>query len=113
MDIGSKPLSQDLLAVARRVMLRDLADETFAMFSREFSPVYFDSSDADCRAQGFSPRILHGVPSVASQIAVVGYGQRPASILADPRRARFAGVGGPGLVVASPPGADIALKPLA
>ncbi|MNY53608.1 DNA-binding transcriptional activator XapR [compost metagenome] len=45
------------------------------MFSRRVSPVYFDNLIATCRASGFSPRVLHEVRSVASQIAFVSYGQ--------------------------------------
>jgi DNA-binding transcriptional LysR family regulator len=45
------------------------------MFSRKVSPVYFDNLIATCRASGFSPRVLHEVRSVASQIAFVSYGQ--------------------------------------
>jgi DNA-binding transcriptional LysR family regulator len=83
--IVTRPLTQDRLAVAlpathalaraRRVRLRQLADEAFVMFSRQVSPVYFDSIIAGCQAQGFSPRILHDVRTVASQVAFVGCGQ--------------------------------------
>jgi len=45
------------------------------MFSRQVSPVYFDSLVASCRSNGFSPRIVHEVRSVASQVAFVGCGQ--------------------------------------
>lgn len=84
-DIVTRPLTQDRLAVAlpathplaqaKRVRLRQLADEAFVMFSRQVSPIYFDSIMAGCQAQGFSPRILHDVRTVASQIAFVGCGQ--------------------------------------
>jgi DNA-binding transcriptional LysR family regulator len=83
--IQSLPLAQDLLAVALprthrlagkpRIDLATLADEVFVMFSRQVSPVYFDSIISSCRACGFSPRILHEVRSVASQIAFVGCDQ--------------------------------------
>jgi DNA-binding transcriptional LysR family regulator len=58
-----------------RVRLASLADEAFVMFSRHFSPNYYDSIIATCRGAGFSPRVLHEVRSVASQIAFVGCGQ--------------------------------------
>lgn len=83
--IRSLPLTEDRLAVALprahaladtpRIGLAGLAEEEFVMFSRQVSPVYFDSLVASCRACGFSPRILHEVRSVASQIAFVGCGQ--------------------------------------
>jgi len=83
--IESLTLAQDKLAVAlpaahplvsrKRIHLRSLAEESFVMFSRQVSPVYFDSLVAACSAAGFSPRILHDVRSVASQIAFVSCGQ--------------------------------------
>ncbi|HWT37776.1 MAG TPA: LysR substrate-binding domain-containing protein [Paraburkholderia sp.] len=84
-SIRSLALKQDRLAVAMpkthrfaelpRVRLGALADEAFVMFSRHFSPNYYDSIIATCRGAGFSPRVLHEVRSVASQIAFVGCGQ--------------------------------------
>lgn len=83
--IQSMPLAQDRLAVALprthamadmpRIRLASLADQAFVMFSRQVSPVYFDSLIAACRASGFSPRVLHEVRTVASQVAFVGCGQ--------------------------------------
>lgn len=107
-DISMRPLTQDRLAVAvpathslataKRVRLRQLVDEAFVMFAREVSPVYFDSIIAGCQAQGFSPRILHDVRTVASQIAFVGCGQGLALIPA-------------GLKSLAPP--SVAVRPLA
>jgi DNA-binding transcriptional LysR family regulator len=83
--VESLPLKQDRLMVALpgthalaaspRVRLAALADEEFVMFSRQVSPVYFDGLVASCRSNGFSPRIVHEVRSVASQVAFVGCGQ--------------------------------------
>ncbi|KIF60351.1 LysR family transcriptional regulator [Pseudomonas fluorescens] len=84
-SIKSLPLLEDRLVVAMandhplasrtRISLPSLADEPLVMFARKVSPVYFDNLIATCRASGFSPRILHEVRSVASQIAFVSYGQ--------------------------------------
>jgi len=63
------------MAGTSRIRLGSLAGEDFVMFPRKVSPVYFDSLVASCRANGFSPRILHEVRSVASQVAFVGCGQ--------------------------------------
>ncbi|MNR33992.1 HTH-type transcriptional regulator GltC [compost metagenome] len=63
------------LASRKRISLSGLANEPLVMFSRKVSPVYFDNLIATCRASGFSPRVLHEVRSVASQIAFVSYGQ--------------------------------------
>jgi DNA-binding transcriptional LysR family regulator len=83
--IRSLPVTQDRLAVALphghplaesdEIPLASLAHEDFTMFSRRVSPVYFDHVLAACKAQGFSPRILHEVRSVTSQIAFGGCGQ--------------------------------------
>ncbi|MBW1249226.1 LysR family transcriptional regulator [Pseudomonas tolaasii] len=83
--IQSLPLQEDrlmvalpsthLLAARSRVSLASLASEPLVMFSRKVSPVYFDNLIATCRASGFSPRVLHEVRSVASQIAFVSCGQ--------------------------------------
>ena len=69
-------LPQDhAMAGMTRIRLGSLAEEEFVMFSRQVSPLYFDSLVASCRASGFSPRIIHEVRSVASQIAFVSCGQ--------------------------------------
>lgn len=83
--IKSMPLRADRLAVAlpgahplagkSRIWLAALAAEDFVMFYRRVSPGYFDSLIALCRDAGFSPRIVHEVSSVASQVAYVGCGQ--------------------------------------
>jgi DNA-binding transcriptional LysR family regulator len=84
-SIQSFPLTEDRLMVAlpvdhplasrKRISLASLATEPLVMFSRNVSPVYFDNLIATCRASGFSPRVLHEVRSVASQIAFVSCGQ--------------------------------------
>lgn len=84
-SVKSLPLTEDRLVVAlpsdhplasrKRISLSSLATEPLVMFSRKVSPVYFDSLIATCRASGFSPRVLHEVRSVASQIAFVSCGQ--------------------------------------
>lgn len=88
-DLGSGimsiPLREDRLAVAlpkdhplsarSRIRLASLAEEDFVMFYRRVSPGYFDSLVTACRNAGFSPRIVHEVNSVASQVAFVGCGQ--------------------------------------
>ena len=99
-DLGSGimsiPLREDRLAVAlpkghplsarSRIRLASLAEEDFVMFYRRVSPGYFDSLVTACRNAGFSPRIVHEVGSVASQIAFVGCGQGVALIPAAMKR---------------------------
>ena len=99
-DIGSgiksMPLREDRLAVAvpkahplsgkTRIRLASLAEEDFVMFFRRVSPGYFDNLVTACRNAGFSPRIVHEVNSVISQIAFVGCGQGVALIPAGMKR---------------------------
>lgn len=83
--LQSLPLSEDRLAVAlpndhplsasESISLQYLADETLVMASRDVSPVYFDYLVGQCKASGFSPRIVHQVRSVSSQVAFVSCGQ--------------------------------------
>ena len=69
------------LAARSRIGLASLASEPLVMFARKVSPLYFDKLIATCRAHGFSPRVLHEVRSVASQIAFVSCGQGIALVL--------------------------------
>lgn len=95
--IKSIALKEDRLAVALprshrladmpRIRLASLADEEFVMFSRHVSPVYYDSLVTTCRAAGFSPRILHEVRTVSSQIAFVGCGQGIALVASSLKKA--------------------------
>ena len=88
--IKSMPLCEDRLAIAlpkehpfsarSRIQLTSLAEEDFVMFYRRVSPGYFDNLLTSCRNAGFSPRIVHEVGSIASQIAFVGCGQGVALI---------------------------------
>lgn len=83
--VRSIALSEDRLAVALpkghplaqepAVALGALAEETLVMASREVSPVYFDHLVGLCQLNGFSPRIVHQVRSVSSQVAFVSCGQ--------------------------------------
>ncbi|CAG9225577.1 LysR family transcriptional regulator [Paraburkholderia tropica] len=94
--IESLPLAEDRLAVAvprghaladqARVRLRSLAGEPLVMSSRQVSPAYFDLLTAICRSNGFSPRVMHEVRSVTSQIAYVGCGQGVALVPASMRK---------------------------
>ncbi|SCU75273.1 LysR family transcriptional regulator [Cupriavidus necator] len=96
-SIQSVPLKEDRLAVALprthrlaempRIRLASLADEAFVIFSRHVSPVYYDSLIMTCREAGFSPRVLHEVRSVSSQIAFVGCGQGIALVPASLKKA--------------------------
>ncbi|MHA7685757.1 LysR family transcriptional regulator [Cupriavidus sp. PET2-C1] len=96
-SIKSIPLKQDRLAVALprthamaempRIRLASLAGEEFVMFARHVSPVYYDSLVSTCRTAGFSPRVLHEVRTVSSQIAFVGCGQGIALVPASLKKA--------------------------
>jgi len=83
--IATLPLTEDRLAVALpkqhalaalpRVRLQSLASEQWVMSARQVSPTYFDMLTSVCRAHGFTPRVMHEVRSVTSQIAYVSCGQ--------------------------------------
>ncbi|MGN8063411.1 LysR substrate-binding domain-containing protein [Ralstonia sp. 22111] len=94
--IATMPLAEDRLAVALprehalaalpRVRLQSLADEQLVMSSRQVSPVYFDMLTSVCRTHGLTPRVMHEVRSVTSQIAYVGCGQGVALVPASMRK---------------------------
>ena len=63
------------LAEAGEIPLAEIADSPMVMSSRKVSPVYFDSIVSACRKHGLSPRILHEVRSISSQLAYVSCGQ--------------------------------------
>ncbi|MGE8705612.1 MAG: LysR substrate-binding domain-containing protein [Achromobacter sp.] len=94
--ISTLSLTEDRLAVALpkdhklaalpRVRLQSLAAEQLVMSSRQVSPVYFDMLTAICRSHGFTPRVLHEVRSVASQVAYVGCGQGVALVPASMKK---------------------------
>lgn len=83
--IQSLPLAEERLAVAlpidhpkaaaAEIDLEALDEEAFVMASRDVSPVYFDYLIGVCKTNGFSPRVLHQVRSVATQVAFVSCGQ--------------------------------------
>ncbi|SDG93812.1 DNA-binding transcriptional regulator, LysR family [Pseudomonas benzenivorans] len=90
------PLTEDRLAVAiprdhplasrSRLSLANLADEPLVMSSRQVSPNYFDYLIGVCKANGLSPRVLHEVRSVTSQIAFVSCGQGVALVPASMKK---------------------------
>lgn len=63
------------LAELERVPLASIATTPLIMPSRQVSPVYFDSIVSACRQHGLTPRVLHQVRSIASQLAYVSCGQ--------------------------------------
>ncbi|WP_175918446.1 LysR substrate-binding domain-containing protein [Burkholderia pyrrocinia] len=94
--IATLPLAEDRLAVALpkehplaampRVRLRSLMGEQLIMSARQVSPVYFDMLMSVCRTHGLTPRVVHEVRSVTSQIAYVGCGQGVALVPASMRK---------------------------
>lgn len=74
------------LAACSRLTLANLADEPLVMSSRQVSPNYFDYLIGVCKANGLSPRVLHEVRSVTSQIAFVSCGQGVALVPASMKK---------------------------
>lgn len=70
----------------QQIELKQLSKEIFIMFSRKFSPIYFDTIISACNTSGFSPRILHEVHSVSTQVAFVSCGQGIALVPASLRK---------------------------
>lgn len=95
-DISTIALQEDRLSVALaknhalaaqpRIRLKSLGTEQLVMFSRQVSPMYFDMLTGICRSHGFTPRVLHEVRSVTSQIAYVSCGQGVALVPSSLRR---------------------------
>ncbi len=83
-QIRVEPLTHDQMVVAlpaehplaqqQRVKLADLAQEPMVMFPRRISPAYYDSIISACYTNGFSPRLMHEVSSVHSQVGFVACG---------------------------------------
>ena len=73
-------LADHALAKKKTVRLKDLASEDLVMFQRYTSPSYFDTIVSACRDAGFSPRIVHEVSSISSQLAFVSCGQGAAIV---------------------------------
>lgn len=74
------------LAARSRLTLANLTDEPLVMSSRQVSPNYFDYLIGVCKANGLSPRVLHEVRSVTSQIAFVSCGQGVALVPASMKK---------------------------
>lgn len=62
------------LAGAARVEVRDAAEEPFVLFSRAFSPTYFDQVVSICVAAGFHPTIVHEARHWLTVLALVSKG---------------------------------------
>jgi DNA-binding transcriptional LysR family regulator len=55
--------------------LRDLRDEAFVSYGRQFAPGFFDSIIAMCSACGFAPNIVQETGEMYTAIALVAAGQ--------------------------------------
>ncbi|CAB3764816.1 LysR family transcriptional regulator [Burkholderia puraquae] len=94
--ILTMPLAEDRLAVALpkdhtltslpRVRLRSLAGEQMVVSSRQVAPDYFDLLMSVCRSNGLTPRVMHEVRSITSQVAYVGCGQGVALVPSSMRK---------------------------
>jgi len=78
------PLKEDYLVIAlpeghklssnNNISLNDIKNETFIMFAREVSPLFYDSILAALNQAGFIPELLHTTNSIQSQTAFVASG---------------------------------------
>lgn len=62
------------LARRKRVAVKDVAGEPFVLFSRTFSPTYFDQVVSICVAAGFHPVIRHEARHWLTVLALVSKG---------------------------------------
>ena len=62
------------LAGRARFVLADLAEESFALFSRPVAPSVYDHIIARCRAAGFSPRVVQEAAGWHTLVSLVGAG---------------------------------------
>ncbi|AEG92499.1 LysR family transcriptional regulator [Ramlibacter tataouinensis] len=83
------------LASARSVDLRQLADETFVMFSRDVAPAYHDNVTAVFSQAGIHPRTRHAARQWLTVVALVAAGMGVAVV---PETIGRAGIDGARLV---------------
>jgi len=76
----------------RTARLGDFRDEPFVLFSRAFSPAYYDQVVARCLAAGFHPHIRHQVRHWLTVVACVGKGMGITLVPRALARAEFPGV---------------------
>ncbi|MCY4336661.1 MAG: LysR family transcriptional regulator [Litoreibacter sp.] len=74
------------LSAMPKLPLVALAGHPLVMPSRAVSPAYFDSIVGACRTHDLTPRILHEVRSIVSQLAFVSCGQGAALVPQSMRR---------------------------
>lgn len=80
------------LADADSVDLRDLAQETFVMFSRDVSPANYDNVIACLHKAGIHPHTQHAARQWLTVIALVSIGQGVSLVPACMRQSSLAGV---------------------
>ncbi len=62
------------LAQQEKIRLTDLADEDFVLFTRDYNSDIYDRLLANCRTQGFAPRIIQETTSEHLQLGLIAAG---------------------------------------
>ena len=96
------PLKEDNLLLAmpsghafskqNKININDVKNETFIMFSREVSPVFYDYIMGALNHAGFSPELIHKTNSIQTQTAFVASGLGIALVPSTTKRQHLPGI---------------------
>jgi len=96
------PLKEDYLVIALpeghklssndKINLTEIKNETFIMFAREVSPLFYDSIMAALSQAGFIPELLHTTNSIQTQTVFVASGLGVALVPSTTKRQNIPGV---------------------
>ena len=75
-----------------KINITEIKDETFIMFAREVSPLFYDSIIAALNQKGFIPELLHTTNSIKTQTAFVASGLGVALVPSTTKRQNIPGV---------------------
>jgi len=96
------PLKEDYLVVALperhklsskdKINITEIKNETFVMFAREVSPLFYDSIMSALNQAGFTPELLHKTNSIQTQTAFVASGLGVALVPSTTKRQNIPGI---------------------
>ncbi|MCG8616010.1 MAG: LysR substrate-binding domain-containing protein, partial [Desulfobacterales bacterium] len=100
--LKNRPLKDDYMVLALpeghhliskdKVGVADIKNETFIMFARDVSPLFYDSIMGVLRNQGLIPELVHTTNSIQTQIAFVGSGLGVALVPSTTKRQNIPGI---------------------
>lgn len=96
------PLKEDYLVLTlpkghklnskEKISIAEIKNETFIMFARDVSPLFYDSIMAALKQEGFIPEILHVTNSIQTQAAFVASGLGIALVPSATKRQNIPGI---------------------